>query len=148
MKTSGIGIHLIKMFESFRSEPYLCDGGKWTNGWGHTKGVTKKTKPVTTAEAEINLLDDLLDSEDAVNRLVKVPLHQSQFDALVSFTFNLGANALAGSTLLKKLNAGDYQAAADQFPRWNKAAGVVLRGLTKRRAAERSMFLGLPVSLV
>lgn len=134
------------MFESFRSDPYVCEGGKWTNGWGHTKGVTKDSKPVTTSQGEANLAADLKEFEDAVNSLVKVPLLQCQFDALVSFAFNLGANALAGSTLLKNLNAGDYKGAADQFLRWNKAGGKVLRGLEKRRAAERSMFLGLPIA--
>lgn len=146
MKTSSIGVYLIKMFESFRSDPYICEGGKWTNGWGHTKGVTKDSKPVTISQGEANLAADLKEFEDAVNSLVKVPLLQCQFDALVSFAFNLGANALAGSTLLKNLNAGDYKGAADQFLRWNKAGGKVLRGLEKRRAAERSMFLGLPIA--
>ena len=148
MKTSSIGVYLIKMFESFRSDPYICEGGKWTNGWGHTKGVTKDSKPVTISQGEANLAADLKEFEDAVNSLVKVPLLQCQFDALVSFAFNLGANALAGSTLLKNLNAGDYKGAADQFLRWNKAGGKVLRGLEKRRAAERSMFLGLPIALL
>ena len=146
MKTSSIGVHLIKMFESFRSDPYLCEGGRWTNGWGHTKGVTKDSKPGTISQGEANLAADLKEFEDAVNLLVKVPLLQCQFDALVSFAFNLGANALASSTLLKNLNAGDYKSAADQFLRWNKAGGKVLRGLEKRRAAERSMFLGLPIA--
>lgn len=154
MKTSSIGVHLIKMFESFRSVPYVCDGGKWTNGWGHTKGVTKDTKPVTMAQGDANLAADLKEFEDAVNSLVKVPLLQCQFDSLVSFAFNVGqdidedtiAEGLGDSTLLKKLNAGDYKGAADQFLRWNKAGGKVLRGLEKRRAAERSMFLGLPIA--
>ena len=154
MKTSSIGVYLIKMFESFRSDPYICEGGKWTNGWGHTKGVTKDSKPVTISQGEANLAADLKEFEDAVNSLVKVPLLQCQFDALVSFAFNVGqdidedtiAEGLGDSTLLKNLNTGDYKGAADQFLRWNKAGGKVLRGLEKRRAAERSMFLGLPIA--
>jgi lysozyme len=78
--------------------------------------------------------------EAGVKRLVKVPLAQGQFDALVSFSFNVGLGALGSSTLLRKLNAGDYRGAAAEFPRWNKAGGKVYEGLTRRRAAERSLF--------
>lgn len=155
MKTSATGIHLIKHFESFRSVRYLCAGGKWTIGWGHTKGVTENTKPITIAEGDALLAEDLEEFEDAVSYLVKVPLLQCQFDALVSFAFNVGpdidadtiAEGLGDSTLLKKLNAGNYIGAADEFPKWNKAKGKVLAGLVKRRAAERAMFLGITVTL-
>jgi GH24 family phage-related lysozyme (muramidase) len=77
-----------------------------------------------------------------VNRLVTVEINQNQFDALVDFTFNLGSGALAGSTLLKKLNAGDYEGAANEFKRWNHVNGKPSKGLTRRRAAEEKMFLG------
>lgn len=155
MKTSPTGIHLIKHFESFRSVRYMCDGGKWTIGWGHTKGVTEKTKPITIAEGDALIADDLVEFEAAVNSLVKVPLLQCQFDALVSFAFNVGqdidedtiAEGLGDSTLLKKLNAGNYIGAADEFPKWNKAKGKVLAGLVNRRAAERAMFLGITVAI-
>lgn len=151
MKTSKTGIALIKHFESFRPSPYLCDGGKWTIGWGHTKGVTKDTKAITLAEGEVLLAEDLIEFEDAVTDLVVVPLDQHQFDALVSFAFNVGpdidadtiAEGLGDSTLLKLVNAGDTKGAADQFLRWNKAKGRVLGGLVRRRKAERDMFLGL-----
>ena len=143
MKTSRAGIDLIKHFESFRPSPYLCDGGKWTIGWGHTKGVTKDTKPITMAEGEALLAEDLVEFEDAVTDLVVVPLEQHQFDALVAFSFNVGAGAFRKSTLLKKLNAGDAVGAAAEFLRWNKAKGRVLGGLVRRRKAERDMFLGL-----
>ncbi len=155
MKTSPAGIHLIKHFESFRSKPYLCSGNKWTIGWGHTKGVTKDTKPITWDEGEELLVEDLAEFEAGVNSLVKVPLLQCEFDALVSFAFNVGTDidddilpeGLGDSTLLKKLNAGDVIGAADEFLKWNKAKGVVLNGLVKRRAAERAMFLGIEVKL-
>ncbi len=155
MKTSVTGIRLIKHFESFRSVPYICDGGRWTNGWGHTCGVTKDTKPITMAEGNANLAEDLEQFEHDVESLVKVPLLQCQFDALVSFAYNVGsdididtiAEGLGDSTLLKKLNAGNYVGAADEFPKWNKAKGKVLNGLVKRRAAERAMFLGIKVVL-
>ena len=155
MKTSRAGIDLIKHFESFRPSPYLCDGGKWTIGWGHTKGVTKDTKPITMAEGEALLAEDLVEFEDAVTDLVVVPLEQHQFDALVSFCFNVGADidadaiaeGLGDSTLLKKLNAGDAVGAAAEFLRWNKAKGRIMRGLVKRREAEMNMFLGMEITL-
>jgi lysozyme len=80
----------------------------------------------------------------AVSSLVKVPLNQNQFDALVSFTYNCGSGALKGSTLLRKLNNGDYDGAAAEFPRWTKGGGVVLPGLVRRRAAEMHLFLSRP----
>ncbi|MCJ2030709.1 lysozyme [Methylobacterium sp. J-043] len=95
---------------------------------------------ITQAEADDILARDLVRFEDAVARLVRVPVTQNQFDALVSFAFNLGEGNLGSSTLLKKLNAGDYDGAADQFARWNKAKGKVLTGLTRRRAAEADLF--------
>ncbi|EDH9820259.1 TPA_asm: lysozyme, partial [Salmonella enterica subsp. enterica serovar Typhimurium] len=83
----------------------------------------------------------LVGYENDVSRLVKVKLTQGQFDALVSFAYNLGARTLSSSTLLRKLNSGDYAGAADEFLRWNKAGGKVLNGLTRRREAERALFL-------
>lgn len=147
MKTSKTGIALIKHFESFRPSPYLCDGGKWTIGWGHTKGVTKDTKPITMAEGEALLAEDLVEFEDAVTDALVVPVTQGQFDALVAFSFNVGAGAFRKSTLLKKLNAGDAVGAAAEFLRWNKAKGRIMRGLVKRREAEMNMFLGMEITL-
>ena len=147
MKTSKTGIALIKHFESFRPSPYLCDGGKWTIGWGHTKGVTKDTKPITMAEGEVLLAEDMVEFEDAVTDALVVPVTQGQFDALVAFSFNVGAGAFRKSTLLKKLNAGDAVGAAAEFLRWNKAKGRIMRGLVKRREAEMNMFLGMEITL-
>jgi lysozyme len=96
---------------------------------------------ITEVEAERLLRSDLQWSREAVNGYVEVPLSQEQYDALVSFVFNVGGSAFRRSTLLRKLNAYDYVGAADEFPRWNKQKGKVLRGLTNRRMYERAKFL-------
>lgn len=140
MQISKQGIALIKRFEGFRNRAYRCPAGVWTIGYGHTKGV-KAGQAITTQQAEEMLQADLKNFEDWVNKLVKVELTQGQFDALVSFCFNLGPGALDSSTLLKLVNQQKFALAADQFKRWNKAGGVELSGLTKRRAAERELFV-------
>lgn len=116
----------------------------WTIGWGHTHGVSKGDK-ITLAQAEEFLSYDLVWVEEAVNKLVKVPLNQNQFDALGSFVFNLGEANFSSSTLLRLLNAGDYKGAANQFVRWDKqrqkdGSMKALRGLTRRRKEEKTMF--------
>lgn len=145
MKTSQSGISLIKGFEGKRLNAYYDGVGVCTIGFGTIKypnGVrVKKGDTCTEAQAESYLKNDLVKFENAINRLVKVPLNQNQFDALSSFTYNLGETNLSSSTLLKKLNAKDYAGTADQFPRWNKAGGKVMNGLTRRREAERILFL-------
>jgi lysozyme len=141
MKISQSGIDLIKRFEGCKLKSYLCPAGVWTIGYGHTANV-RKNQIITSEQASAMLMSDLLQFERAVNAMVAVPLKQGQFDALVSFAFNLGSGALAGSTLLRKLNSGDYKGAADEFPRWNKAGGKVLEGLSVRRRAERALFGG------
>lgn len=140
MNTSQAGIALIKRFEGVRYEAYLDSVNVPTIGVGHTRGVVMGDK-IGDQQVDEFLRQDLESAEYAVNSLVKVALTQNQYDALVSFTFNLGSGALAGSTLLKMLNKGNYQAAADQFPKWTMAGGKVLRGLVARRAAERALFL-------
>ena len=145
MKTSQSGISLIKGFEGKRLNAYNDGVGVWTIGCGTIKypnGVrVKKGDTCTELQAESYLENDLVKFENAINRLVKVPLNQNQFDALSSFTYNLGETNLSNSTLLKKLNAKDYTGAADQFPRWNRAGWKVMNGLTRRREAERNLFL-------
>ena len=141
MKTSPRGLALIRQFEGLRLLAYKDAVGVPTIGYGTTRGV-KMGMTITKAHAEELLRQDVERFEPEVLRLVKVPLNQNQWDALLSFTYNLGSANLESSTLLKFLNNGDYQAAADQFPRWNKAKGKVLNGLTARRAAERAMFMG------
>lgn len=140
MKISSRGINLIKKYEGLRLEAYKCPSGVFTIGYGHTKGVKKGMK-ISKEQAEGFLSDDLKTYENAVNSCVKVPINQYQYDALVSFSFNCGAGALKNSTLLKKLNKKDYKGASDEFLRWNKSNGQVLKGLTKRRQEERQLFL-------
>lgn len=145
MQTSEKGIALIKQFEGCKLTAYQDSVGVWTIGYGWTQPVDGKPiragMTIKQEAAERLLKTGLVSYESDVSRLVKVGLTQGQFDALVSFTYNLGARSLSTSTLLRKLNAGDYAGAADEFLRWNKAGGKVLNGLTRRREAERALFL-------
>lgn len=140
MNTSQRGIELIKKSEGVRYQAYDDGVGVWTIGVGHTKGVVKGDK-IDDAKVDEFLRQDLESAEYAVNTLVKVDLTQAAFDALISFTFNLGSGALSRSTLLKLLNAGDRAGAAAEFSKWTKAGGKELPGLVTRRAAERALFL-------
>lgn len=146
MKVSQAGINLIKHFEGCRLKSYLDSVSVPTIGYGHTKGV-KLGMVITETKAEQLLKEDLEYFENKVLDLVKVNLLQNQFDALVSLTYNIGEGNLKKSTLLKKLNNTVYfrkeeiEAIANEFLKWNKAGGKVLPGLTKRRIAERMMFL-------
>ncbi|RAU46712.1 lysozyme [Pseudocitrobacter sp. RIT415] len=148
MQTSDKGIALIKQYEGCKLTAYPdpgTGGAPWTIGYGWTQPVNgKPVRPGMTidqATADRLLKTGLVSYENDVLRLVKVKLSQGQFDALVSFTYNLGSRSLSTSTLLSKLNAGDYTGAANEFTRWNKAGGKVLNGLTRRREAERALFL-------
>jgi lysozyme len=144
MKPSEQGRRLIEYYEGLRLKAYpdpATGGEPWTIGIGHT-GNVKKGDVITEAYARELLKDDLAKFEDGVTKLVKVGLNQNQFDALVSFSFNVGLQNLATSTLLQLINANQFDKAAKQFGRWNKAAGKVMKGLTKRRAAEAWLFLG------
>lgn len=134
------GLDLIKGFEGLRLTSYRDSTGVWTIGYGHTGSDVHGGQTISRARAEQLLKNDTGWAQDAVRRLVKVPLSQGQFDALTSFTFNLGAGALGSSTLLKKLNAKDYAGAQKEFGKWVHAGGVVLQGLVRRRAAEAKMF--------
>jgi len=145
MKTSPKGIALIKSAEGLRLRAYPDPGTgglPWTIGYGSTSGVTRNMV-ITEAQAEQMLAEDLVRFERIVERAVRLPVNQGQFDALVSFTYNVGEGNFTASTLLRKLNAGDTAGAAEQFSRWVHAGGKVLPGLVKRRAAERAMFLGV-----
>lgn len=147
MKISENGLNLIKKFEGLSLKPYLCPAGIPTIGYGNTfyENMTK----VTMQDAEITeeradkLFDFLVSTKfvSVVNRLVIVDLTQNQFDALVSFVYNLGAGNFEQSTLLKKVNQLDFIGASLEFEKWNKAGGKVLNGLTKRRLAEKELFL-------
>ena len=142
MRTSQRGLNLIKSFEGLRLQAYQDSVGVWTIGYGTTRGVNAGMT-ITKEQAERMFLNDVQRFEPEVERLVTTKLNQNQWDALVCFTYNLGAANLESSTLRRLLNAGDYAGAADQFPRWNKAGGKVLAGLVRRRAAERELFLGV-----
>ena len=147
MKTSQAGVDLIKQFEGQRLTAYKCPAGIWTIGYGHTSAAgAPEVQPgmtITYQEANAILVRDLGKYEDAVDRLVKVPLTQNQFDALVSFTYNVGEGALAKSTLLKKLNAGQYDAVPAELMKWTKGGGKELPGLVRRRRAECAMWRGV-----
>ena len=160
---NDVGVELIKSFEGIpdgdpttvKIDPYLDPIGIWTIGWGHAISVgeqylrgTENRRAardlypggITLEQAEHLLRADLLDTCRDVAALVEVPLSDNQFAALVSFTFNLGRGNLAKSTLLKKLNDEDYDGAGAEFPKWNKAGGKALAGLTRRREAEQELF--------
>lgn len=139
MKPSQACVDLVKEFEGFRPTAYLCPAGVWTIGYGTTENVDPGDE-VTEQEAEEMLMDDLLEASKAIDDLVDVELTQQQYDALTSFVYNVGRDAFRNSTMLRLLNAGDYDGAAKQFPRWNKGGGRVLAGLTRRREAERQVF--------
>ncbi|MBY4725720.1 MULTISPECIES: lysozyme [Burkholderia] len=150
---SKTGLQLTEQFEGCRLTAYQDSVGVWTIGYGHTGPDVYRGLTITQERAEQLLLQDVAKAAAAVNRLVTLDragdadtdglpdLTQDEFDALVDFTFNLGAGRLANSTLLKKLNAGDIEGAAAEFPKWVYAGGKVLAGLVKRRDAERALFL-------
>lgn len=135
------GVALVREFEGCRLDAYRCPAGIPTIGYGATGPDIRMGMKWTQEEADERLAEDLARFAEGVERLVLVDLTDNQFAALVSFAYNVGLGALAGSTLLRELNAGDYEGAADQFPRWSKGGGRVLPGLVRRRAAERDLFL-------
>ncbi len=145
MRTSPSGIDLIKRFEGLELEAYQDIAGVWTIGYGHTGDDVEPGMKISERDAEELLKRDLRPREQAVDNAVKVSLNQNEFDALVSFVYNVGVGAFRGSTALKRLNRGDRVGAADALTWWNKATvGGVLRevmGLTRRRASERALFL-------
>lgn len=135
------GVRLVQEFEGCRLDAYRCPAGVPTIGYGATGPDIRMGMVWTQEQADARLVEDLARFADGVERLVEVDLSDNQFAAIVSFAFNVGLGAFRDSTLLRKLNAGDYLGAADQLPRWNKGGGRVLPGLTRRRAAERDLFL-------
>lgn len=154
MRISESGIAVMHHFESCQLKAYPDPGSKsgapWTIGWGHTGPEVCKGLCWDQQRADAEFVKDLQRFERDVLSLVKVPLTQGQFDALVSFAYNVGsdidadtlAEGLGDSTLLRKLNARDYDGAAREFQKWNKNDGKTLRGLTRRRAAEQALFCG------
>ena len=140
MQISETSPDLTKVYEGVKPEAYRAPAGMWTLAYGHT-GDFEEGQTITEEEAEELLRQDVAFAEDAVTDFVEGDLTQGQFDALVCFVFNIGVGAFRESTLLRLLNQGDSEGAAEQFLRWNKAGGKVLAGLTRRREAERELFL-------
>ena len=139
MKLGEKGTEILKYFEGCKLTAYQDSVGVWTIGYGHTKGVYNGMT-ITQEEAEQMLLTELEEYEGYIEDMVTVPLTQNQFDALVVWIYNLGPTNFRNSTLLKELNAGNYNAAGQEITRWNKAGGKVLAGLVKRREAEAELF--------
>ena len=149
MKINNEGLQIIKEFEGYREKAYRCSGKVWTLGWGTTKYPTGQRvlegDRVYKEDAEKYLLNDLRWAENTVNKKVKVEISQGMYNSLVSFVYNLGSSIFTESncTLLRKLNAKDYTGASNEFKRWNRAGGKVVRGLVNRRYKESNMFVGL-----
>lgn len=145
MRTSQNGITVLKYFENCSLSAYpdpATGGAPWTIGWGHTGPEVVRGLVWTQVKADAQLLTDLAEREMAVSCAVTSRINQGQFDALAVFTYNLGIGNLQSSTLLRLVNADDMVSAIAQFPRWNRAAGKPMRGLTRRRAAEAALFAG------
>jgi lysozyme len=139
MKISERGKDLIKLFEGCRLTAYDDGVGVWTIGYGHTVGV-KPGDEITQEQADEWFSEEAEQFSNKVQVLVMVEINQNQFDALVSLAYNIGVGALSRSTLLRKLNEGDYQGAAEQFDVWNRGGGKVMLGLVRRREQERKLF--------
>jgi len=145
LTTSQRGLALIKSFESFSPTLYLCPAGKPTIGYGHVVRGAGIDEPITESQAVALLADDCRTVEIYLNAInLPAPLTQHEFDALVSFCFNVGLGAFDKSTMLKKLKAGAITGAANEFLRWDNVNGKPLAGLTRRRKAERDLFLEKP----
>lgn len=138
-KVNQDGLNLIKEFEGLRLNAYQCSAKVWTIGYGHTKDVYRGQE-ITLEQAEVSLLDDLQDAQNAVSRLVMVPLNDNEYSALVSFVFNVGSGNFEGSTLLKLLNKRMYDMVPPQLMRWNKVNGQESGGLSRRRSAEGKLW--------
>lgn len=146
LSTSPVGIAKIKKFEGFRANAYQCSAGVWTIGYGSTRyenGEEVKPGDSIFKDEATRLFKYKLRSiyEPIIHDLVKVELNQNQFDALVSFVYNIGESQLKKSTLLKKLNQQDYEGASEEFEKWVYAGGQKLPGLINRREQEKTLFL-------
>ena len=141
MKISNNGLDLIKHFEGLVLKAYKCPAGVWTIGYGHTKDVQPGDE-WSESNADHMLEVEMEEYEGYIHDSVTAPINQDQFDALVSWVYNLGGGNLNASTMLKVLNAGQYEEVPAQMMRWNKAGGKVLEGLTRRRQAEANLFMG------
>ena len=146
MKTNKAGIEIIKHFEGYSSTVYADPIGIPTIGYGsiwdiNGKRLTMDHPPISEEVGEQLLKRELEHVERAIRHLIRVPLTENQFSAISSLAYNIGTSRLSSSTLRAKINREDYQGAADEFPKWRRAGGVILKGLVRRRAAERELFL-------
>jgi lysozyme len=141
MQISKEGLSLIKRFEGCELKAYRCPANVWTIGYGHIKDV-KEGDEITKEEAEYMLQEEMIEYEGYINDLVKVPLEQCMYDALVAWVFNLGPTNFSSSSLLRVLNEKKYEEVPYEIKRWNKAGGEVLNGLIRRRKAEALLFEG------
>lgn len=139
MRVGEKGLNLIKRFEGLELATYRCPAGVWTIGYGHTK-TARPGQRITESKAEDLLKEDLKWVERAIEKNVRVDLTQEQFDALASWTYNLGETNLRSSTMLRRLNNGEYDAVPSEMKRWNKSGGRVLKGLVRRREAEAALW--------
>ena len=139
MQLSKTGIELLQHFEGCELKAYQDSVGVWTIGYGHTKGIYEGLE-ITQSEAEKMLIDELPEYEGYITDKVGPMLQQHEFDALVCWVYNLGPTNLSSSTMLKKLNAGEFKEVPFQMKRWDKAGGKTLLGLTRRRNAEALLF--------
>ena len=140
MQYSSNGLHLTEQFEGCQCLAYKDQGGVLTIGYGHTGPDVLPGMFISHEQAEAFLMQDIQHAADTVNRLVKVPLTQSEFDALTDFVFNCGSGNFLKSTLLGLLNRGDFAGAALEFDKWDKCNGQVVAGLLRRRQAETAEF--------
>ncbi len=140
-KINAEGLDLVKRWEGLELKAYQDAVGVWTVGHGHTGSDVFPWTEISAGRAEELLRKDIRTAENAVIAMVSVRLNPNQFSALASFVFNLGGRAFRESTLRACVNRKDWQKAADEFPRWNRAGGKVLAGLTARRQDERRLFL-------
>lgn len=141
LAVSAVALVGIALHEGYRGEAYKDVVGVPTIGYGETKGVKMGDK-TTPDRALVQLLSSANKHADAIRQCIHVPLYQHEFDAYVSLAYNIGTGAFCGSTLVKKLNAGDYKGACAEIKRWNRAGGKVVKGLVKRREAEYQMCIG------
>ena len=140
------GLDIIKSFEGWSASVYRCPAGRYTVGWGSTwdhKGnpITAKQHDITEDYGTTLLKRELRHVESAIRKLIKADLNENMFSAIASWTYNVGTGAMQRSTLRMKLNRGLHEEAADEFPKWRRAGGKILKGLVRRRIAERELFL-------
>ena len=146
MNINKAGLEIIKSFEGWSSDPYLCPANRWTIAYGSTwdingHPVTADHPSITKEQGEALLRQEVHHIEGAIRRLIKYVLNENQFSSLVSFCYNVGSGNLQKSSLRMKLNRGDVEGASAEFPKWRRSAGKILSGLVRRRQAERNLFL-------